>query len=132
MSGDLAQMTPEKREAMFLRKMLESFERIANRVDQQDEKIEVLTSVVENDVFITCRQAAMVQNTVAQRVRTFLAECGLDYNQNSKRMFSAVWRDLKNEMGVPSYREIPRKKFGTAVKFVVEWVPTELPATKAG
>jgi division protein CdvB (Snf7/Vps24/ESCRT-III family) len=125
-------MTPEKKELVFMRRMLESLEKTVNRVDRFEERIETLTAVVENDVFITCRQAAMVQSTVAQRVRTFLAECGLDYTQNSKRLFSAVWRDLKNEMGVPSYREIPRKKFGTAVKFVVEWVPTELPTTKAG
>ena len=132
MGGELMEMTPDKRELVFMRRMLESLEKTVNRVDKFEERIETLTAVVENDVFLTCRQAALLQNTVAQRVRSFLAECGLDYNQNSKRMFSAVWRDLKNEMGVPSYREIPRKKFGTAVKFVVEWVPTELPTTKAG
>ena len=120
------------RDILFLKRMLASFERVVTRVDGMGLELEELKGVVENDVFITYRQAAMIQNTVAQRVRSFLAEVGLEYGANSKRMFSAVWRDLKNEMGVPSYREIPRKKFGTAVKFVVEWVPTELPTTKAG
>lgn len=132
MAGDLVDLSPERRDLVFMKRMLESFEKTVNRMDRCEQKVEMLESVVENDVFITCRQAALLQNVVAQRVRSFLAEVGLEYRENSKRMFSAVWRDLKGEMGVPSYREIPRKKYGTAVRFVTEWVPTELPAAKAG
>ena len=132
MGGELMEMTPDKRELVFMRRMLESLEKTVNRVDKFEERIETLTAVVENDVFLTCRQAALLQNTVAQRVRTLLAEIGLEYDRNSKRIFSALWRDLKNEMAVPSYREIPRNKYGTAVRFVVEWVPVELPTSKAG
>ena len=132
MAGDLMEMNPERQDLMFMKRMLASFEKTINRMDQCEQKVERLESVVENDVFITCRQAALLQNVVAQRVRNFLAEVGLEYQKNSKRLFSAVWRDLKNEMGVPSYREIPRKKYGTAVRFVTEWVPAELPTAKAG
>ena len=78
MGGDLMEMTPEKKELVFMRRMLESLEKTVNRVDRFEERIETLTSVVENDVFITCRQASLLQNTVAQRVRTFLAEVGFD------------------------------------------------------
>lgn len=132
MAGDVVGGKPERQDLMLMRKMLESLEKTNNRLDQHDQKIEQLQSVVENDVFITCRQAVLLQDVVAQRVRQFLAEVGLEYQNHSKRMFSAVWRDLKKEMGVPSYREIPRKKIGTAVRFVTEWVPTQMPEAKAG
>ena len=132
MTGELVGGKPERTDLILMRKMLDSLEKTVNRMDRCEQTVERLESVVENDVFITCRQAALLQNVVAQRVRNFLAEVGLEYQKNSKRLFSAVWRDLKNEMGVPSYREIPRKKYGTAVRFVTEWVPAELPTAKAG
>ncbi|GGJ51343.1 ORF6C domain-containing protein [Virgibacillus salexigens] len=45
------------------------------------------------------------------------------YQEMSKRVFSAFWREFKQYFKVPRYGDIPKAKFEEAIRFVELWRP---------
>ncbi len=51
----------------------------------------------------------------------------LNNRQNSKLMFQALYRDLKDRFGVASYRDIKRSDLEDVVLYISTWIePAEL------
>ncbi|MGP4041932.1 Rha family transcriptional regulator [Gracilibacillus sp. D59] len=46
------------------------------------------------------------------------------YQQISKKVFAAIWRDFKNHFEIPRYNELPKKQFEDGMKFLGMWQPS--------
>lgn len=46
------------------------------------------------------------------------------YNQLSKHVFSAFWRDFKDHFQIPRYGDLPRARFAEGIKFISIWQPS--------
>ncbi|MGN8647926.1 ORF6C domain-containing protein [Gracilibacillus sp. HCP3S3_G5_1] len=46
------------------------------------------------------------------------------YEELSKKVFSAFWREFKQHFGVPRYGDIPKIKFDEAIRFIELWRPS--------
>jgi hypothetical protein len=87
--------------------------------------IDQIRTTLDNYVYLNTSQAAYLNKAVKVRVRELLPLDG-DYREHSKKMFSAIWRDLKDVYQVPGYREIPRIHFQNAVQYIADWQPIKL------
>lgn len=46
------------------------------------------------------------------------------YQEISKKVFSAFWREFKNYFNVPRYGDIPKMKYDEALRFIELWRPS--------
>jgi prophage antirepressor-like protein len=98
---------------------------------QEDFKAEVkhdideFRTTIETQVYLTQPQSVALKKAVERRVRNLFPDDN-DYAIQSKKMFSSIWRDLKDVHQVPSYREIPRIHFQNAMQYVENWQPIKL------
>lgn len=46
------------------------------------------------------------------------------YNQISKQVFSAFWRDFKDHFEIPRYGDLPKSRFAEGIKFISIWQPS--------
>jgi prophage antirepressor-like protein len=93
--------------------------------DEIKQEIKQFKATIDHQVFMTQSQATHLKKAVERRIRDLLpAEA--DYAIQSKKMFSSIWRDLKDLHQVPSYREIPRIRFDNAMQYVENWQPLKI------
>lgn len=101
-------------------------QQLDNRQFKMDvrQKMEEMNTRLESEVVIVPIQAHELKREVAARVRHFL-QTDADYAKFKSKLYSAIWRDLKNAFRVAEYREIPRVKFKAAMEYVKSWYPSE-------
>jgi prophage antirepressor-like protein len=88
-----------------------------NRINQLDEKI-------DNEIRLTYNQQAEVQFAISRRVVELLGgKDTADYRNLKGSYFSQLHRDLKERLGVPSYRDIRRLDFDNAIAYIRAWLP---------
>lgn len=88
-----------------------------NRINQLDEKI-------DTQITISFNQQNEIQRTVSSRVIGLLG--GKDtqgYKELRASYFAQLYRDLKDRLGVPSYRDILKNKYDDAVNYIKAWLP---------
>lgn len=93
-------------------------------IEQHEEKLNELDTKVENlalTMNITDGQAKTIQKLVNKRVRTLC--CGEESNAYMdssvrKKVYSYVWRTLKDYLNVTVYHNILRKDYSSAVKYI--------------
>jgi len=93
-------------------------------IEQHEEKLNELDIKVENlalTMNITDGQAKTIQKLVNKRVKTLC--CGEEnsaYINSSirKRVYSYIWRTLKDYLNVTVYHNILRKDYSSAIKYI--------------
>lgn len=63
----------------------------------------------------------LVRQKVAEVVRNKFSGY---YKETSRKLFSEIYKSIKNIFQVPTYTSIPRGRYTEAVKFVQEWQPS--------
>lgn len=95
----------------------------------QDKKIScVITRVekLENNMTIDHGQQLIINQMVNTRATEALGgKTTMAYKLLSKKTFPEVYRTLKNHFQVPSYRDIPVKRFEEAKEIVLKWTPSK-------
>lgn len=93
-------------------------------IESHEEKLNALDTKVENlalTMNITDGQAKTIQKLVNKRVKTLC--CGNEssaYMNSSirKRVYSYIWRTLKDYLNVTVYHNILRKDYSSAIKYI--------------
>ena len=97
---------------------LQEQEKLASRVD-------IIETKVENEIRVDNGEQRRIQKAV--NVRVYQRMDILNNRQNSKLMFQALYRDLKDRFGVASYRDIKRSDLEDVVLYISTWIePAEL------
>lgn len=96
--------------------------------DQKVQKLEThvaeLDEKVENQITVTYNQANEIQKAVASRVIELLGgKETKEYRNNKGSYFSQLHRDLKDRLGVPSYRDIRKIDYNAALAYIKAWLP---------
>jgi phage anti-repressor protein len=83
-----------------------------------------LDEKVDNQITVTYNQATEIQRTVASRVIELLGgKDTKDYKNFKGSYFQQLHRDLKDRLGVPSYRDIRKIDYQSALTYIKAWLP---------
>lgn len=90
----------------------------AQEVKNVKNKVNVLENKIDNEIRIDHSEQRKIQKAVSIRVYQRLAVVNCD----SKLLFSALYRDLKDRFGIASYRDLKRKDLKEALAYVQNWI----------
>ena len=96
-----------------------------------DERVNALEDKVENQMTIDHGQQRQLQRAVGDRVMERVATVlpARMVRERKPYFFKAIYHDLKNRFGVPSYRDIRPADYMSAMAYIEAWVePAELRA----
>ncbi len=89
------------------------------------ERVDIIEKKVENEIRVDNGEQRRIQKAV--NIRVYQRIDILNNKQNSKLMFQAIHRDLKDRFGVASYRDIKRSDLEDVLLFISTWIePAEL------
>lgn len=94
-----------------------------------NDRVDILEDKVDNQMTIDHTQQRFLQKAVSKRVYERARETydGRELRDNVRFYFNALYKDLKNRFGVPSYLDIRPQDYDAATAYVVSWVePAEL------
>lgn len=96
-----------------------------------DERVNILEDKLENQMTIDSGQQRQLQRAVGDRVMERVATVipARMVRERKPYFFKAIYHDLKNRFGVPSYRDIRPADYPSAMAYIEAWVePAELRA----
>lgn len=97
---------------------------LTGEVESISAKISSLDEKVDNEIRITFNQAKEIQFNVSGRVIELLGgKCSLDYQNLKGSYFQQLHHDLKDRLGVPSYRDIRKLDYEAALAYIKAWLP---------
>ena len=95
-------------------------------IDTKQQEHDARLTKLENNMTLDHRQQLIIQQLVNRRGTEVLGgKTTMAYKLLSKKTFQEVYRALKNSFQVPSYRDIPVKRFEEAKEMVVKWTPSQ-------
>lgn len=96
-----------------------------------DERVNILEDKLEKQMTIDHGQQRQLQRAVGDRVMERVATVlpARMVRERKPNFFKAIYHDLKNRFGVPSYRDIRPADYPSAMAYIEAWVePAELRA----
>lgn len=90
---------------------------LANGYQEQNERLEIIESKVDNEILLTSAQKHNLRSLVNKKVFS-LKETHKFNDDFIRKGYQRVWKKLKNHFVVSSYMEIPKVKFEEAVRMV--------------
>ncbi len=94
------------------------------KVQQLESKVDNLDQKVDNQITVSYNQANEIQKAVSSRVIELLGGKNTpDYKHCKGSYFSQLHRDLKDRLGVPSYRDIRKIDYQNALGYIKAWLP---------
>lgn len=94
-----------------------------------DDRLTGLEDKVENQMTIDHGQQRNIQKAVASRIdeRTAEAIPAREISEKKRLFFAALYHDIKDRFGVPSYRDIRPVDYPAAIAYVQNWIePAQL------
>ncbi len=114
----------EMEKALKPKSTLEALQETVKVLSEHEQRLDKLDKKVDNEIRITYNQAKEVQFTVAGRVIELLGGKGTkEYRENKNSYFRQLHHDIKDRLGVPSYRDIRRIDNDAALAFIKAWLP---------
>lgn len=99
----------------------EQIQLIAQGNTELDERV----TAIEQAYPIMPGEAKHIQYLVRQKVAEVVRnKFSGYYKETSRKLFSEIYKSIKNIFQVPTYTSIPRGRYTEAVKFVQEWQPS--------
>lgn len=108
-------MTPEEMIIMQAKSIQEFKTDVDHRFKAMDQK-------VDNQITLDHKLQRKIQKAVGKRVYELLGKGTDDYKRYSKKYFAAIYRDIKNRMGIPSYKDVKRKDYEAVLNYIKYWV----------
>lgn len=94
------------------------------KVQKLEAHVAALDEKVDNEIRLTYNQATEIQRTVASRVIELLGGKESEiYKTHKGSYFQQLHRDLKDRLGVPSYRDIRKLDYENALAYIKAWLP---------
>ncbi|WP_113676110.1 ORF6C domain-containing protein [Vallitalea guaymasensis] len=88
-----------------------------------DHRFKVMNQKVDNQITLDHGMQRKVQKAIGKRVIDLLGKDTEEYKRYSKKYFAALHRDIKNRMGIPSYKDIKKKDYEAVVNYIQYWMP---------
>jgi prophage antirepressor-like protein len=91
---------------------------------EHEDRLNELNNKVDNQITITYGQAKEVQVSVSRRVIELLGgKESSDYMVSKNSYFQQLYRDIKDRLNVPSYRDIRKLDYTAALSYINAWLP---------
>ncbi|EEY34192.1 Rha family transcriptional regulator [Pseudoleptotrichia goodfellowii] len=90
----------------------------ANEMKTVKTKVDILENKIDNEIRIDSGEQRKLQRAVSVRVYQRLEVI----NSDSKYLFPAIYRDLKDRFGIASYRDLKRKDLKEALAYIQNWI----------
>ena len=89
-----------------------------------DDRVTDLEDKVENQMTIDHGQQRNIQRAVSSRVEERMAEVipPKEIDARKRFFFAALYRDIKDRFGVPSYRDIRPIDYADAMAYIGNWI----------
>ncbi|QUI24902.1 ORF6C domain-containing protein [Vallitalea pronyensis] len=88
-----------------------------------DYRFKVMDQKVDNQITLDHGLQRKIQKAVGKRVYELLGEGTDEYKRYSKKYFAAIYRDIKNRMGIPSYKDVKKKDYQAVTNYIKYWMP---------
>lgn len=95
-------------------------------IDAKQQEHDARLSKLENNMTLDHGQQLIIQQLVNKRgVDVLGSKTSAAYKLLSKKTFQEIYKMLKNSFQVPSYRDIPVKRFEEAKTLIANWMPSQ-------
>lgn len=95
-------------------------------IDAKQQEHDARLSKLENNMTLDHGQQLIIQQLVNKRgVDVLGSKTSTAYKLLSKKTFQEIYKMLKNSFQVPSYRDIPVKRFEEAKTLITNWMPSQ-------
>ena len=95
-------------------------------IDAKQQEHDARLSKLENNMTLDHGQQLIIQQLVNKRgVDVLGSKTSTAYKLLSKKTFQEIYKMLKNSFQVPSYRDIPVKRFEEAKTLIANWMPSQ-------
>jgi prophage antirepressor-like protein len=103
---------------------LEALQDTVKVLTDHEERLNKLSFKVDNQITITFNQAKDIQSAISSRIIQLLGgKASEDYKEYKASYFQQLHRDLKDRLGVPSYRDIRKIDYDSALAYIKAWLP---------
>ncbi|WP_188453766.1 Rha family transcriptional regulator [Virgibacillus oceani] len=93
----------------------------AQRQDKMDSRLNSLESKIEEQITLDHGEQRRFQKGVANRVYSFTED-----QDEIRKLFRELYRDIKDRFGVSSYKDVKRKDLQIALKYIENWIPRQV------
>lgn len=94
-------------------------------IAQGNTELDERVTAIEESYPIMHGQAKHIQQLVGRKVAEIVRnKFNGYYKETSKKLFSEIYRSIKNIFQVPTYNMIPRGRYEEAVQFIEKWQPS--------
>lgn len=92
---------------------------------QLNERVEKLETFFDERLTVDYGQQSAIKNAVGRRVYKLWEDGTINQSvhDNKKKLFSAIWKDVKAAFAVNSYCNIRQKDFDEALSYINAWRP---------
>ena len=95
-------------------------------IDAKQQEHDARLSKLENNMTLDHGQQLIIQQLVNKRgVDVLGSKTSTAYKLLSKKTFQEIYKMLKNSFQVPSYRDIPVKRFEEGKTLITNWMPSQ-------
>ena len=95
-------------------------------IDAKQQEHDARLSKLENNMTLDHGQQLIIQQLVNKRgVDVLGSKTSTAYKLLSKKTFQEIYKMLKNSFQVPSYRDVPVKRFEEAKSLIANWMPSQ-------
>ena len=95
-------------------------------IDAKQQEHDARLSKLENNMTLDHGQQLTIQQLVNKRgIDVLGSKTSTAYKLLSKKTFQEIYKMLKNSFQVPSYRDIPVKRFEEAKSLIANWMPSQ-------
>ena len=95
-------------------------------IDAKQQEHDARLSKLESNMTLDHGQQLIIQQLVNKRgVDVLGSKTSTAYKLLSKKTFQEIYKMLKNSFQVPSYRDIPVKRFEEAKSLIANWMPSQ-------
>lgn len=77
-----------------------------------------IRGMVENQITLDHGEQRRLQRAVGGRIYALETD-----RRKTSRMFSELYREIKDRFGVSSYKDVKRRELQSAIKYVESWIP---------
>lgn len=100
----------------------------AQSVIEVKSRVDKLEKIVDNTLTIDHSKQRQMQIAISRKVYKRIEERQIEGETDipKTKMFSGIYREIKNKFGVASYRDILIKDFENAMKFIEGWIENKI------
>lgn len=106
-------------------KQLAQIEKSLNGVAQVflglTERINLLETIVQNQITITGAEARTLHDAIISRAKEFCTVSGLSYKGAGRKVRKAITHDFLLEFSISNYHDLPKKSLAFGLEYIRGW-----------